>query len=168
MLHTLWTCSLFCVWGWIVQEELLPWHCWTTRWGPRGWGCAGAHPGGTGTAQGSCQLRPEQLGMGLRSQERLWGHCQSHSHTDLCTCSLLTHTGCYPSRFLCLGQWWSHARDRCELTSQGPGRKVGIGTFLSCGLLLGAVLLLLCWYSWVFHWSQHDSNLRNHPSFYLE
>lgn len=149
MLHTLWTRSLFCVWGWIVQEEPLPalpqrWHCWSHQVRVKG---LGAHPDGTSPAQGSCQLRLESSWV-CAEESNLWGTARTHSQTEFCTCGLLnTHRLIPPQDFLV---------HRCELMPQRTGRKVGIDTLLSYGLLLGGVLVLLWWYSWVLCWSQHD------------
>lgn len=168
MLHTLWTCSLFCVWGWIVQEEPLPWSnigaTGPTRWGPRGWGRVGAHPDGTSPAQGSCHLRLQSSWVCVWGSKASGGTARANSMQNSAPVDYWTHTSWYPLKISgCLGEWWSHAMDRCELTSQGcicgTGRKVGIDTFLSHVLLLGGVLVLralLWWYSWMFHCSQCD------------
>lgn len=168
MLHTLWTYSLFCVWGWTVQEEPLPWSnigaTGPTRWGPGDWGCMGALSDGTSPAQGSSHLRLQSSWVCVWGSKASGATARTNSQAELCTCRLLNTQKLDPLMISgWLGEWWSHAMDWCELKCQGcicwTGRKVGSDTFLSHVLLLGSVLVLralLWWYSWVFHWSQHD------------
>lgn len=185
MLHTLWTCSLFCVWGRIVQEEPLPWSnigaTGPTRWGPRGWGRVGAHPDGTSPAQGSCHLRLQSSWVCVWGSKASGGTARANSMQNSAPVHYWTHTSWSPLKISgCLGEWWSHAMDRCELTSQGcicgTGRKVGIDTFVPCALARWcassespAVVVLLD-VSLLTMWPVclRDANLRNYPGFYLE
>lgn len=114
MLHTLWTCSLFCLWGWIVQEEplpalLQPGHCWSHQGRARGLGLCCCSP----RWYKMHQLRLESSWVCVWAVKPL-GAQRTHSHTEVCRL-LNTHRLLPPQDFSlaggvvipCQGQVWT-------------------------------------------------------------
>lgn len=160
MLHTLWSCSLFCVWGGIGcagGAPALPWSnigtAGASRWGPRGWVL-------TQMAQilhGAAASSAWRAAGAVCEEWNLWGPASTPSTQSSAPAACWTHTSCYiPSRFLCLQEWWSKPGPGVSWHPRDLGERKGLSQFCPWALARWWCAALLWWHSWVYHWSQHD------------